>query len=70
MSKTGGGDLSFELAIKRLDEIVASLDSGVLSLDDSLALFAEGAGLVTFCNKSLEDAKLRLNELFPVEEPK
>lgn len=60
---------SFEQAMKRLDEILASLDSGTLSLDASLALFSEGAGLITYCNQSLEDAKLRLEELFPEEQP-
>jgi len=49
----------------RLDEIVRALDGGVLPLDDSLALFSEGAELVAFCNKSLEGAKLTLEQLFP-----
>ena len=31
--------LTFEQAMARLDEIAAKLDKGVLSLDDSLALF-------------------------------
>ncbi len=56
---------TFETAMARLDEIVSGLDSGRLSLEQSLGLFAEGAELVRFCNASLEDAKLRLEELFP-----
>ncbi len=56
---------TFETAMARLDEIVAGLDSGRLSLEASLGLFAEGAELVRFCNGALEDAKLRLEELFP-----
>ena len=58
---------NFEQAMKRLDEIIASLDSGMISLDGSLALFSEGAELLTYCNSALEDAKVRLDELFPEE---
>ena len=57
--------LTFERAMARLDEIVAALDAGTLSLDDSLALFTEGAQLVAFCNKSLEGASLTIERLFP-----
>lgn len=57
--------LTFEQAMARLDEIVTSLDSGALSLDASLALFSEGAQLIAYCNKTLEGAKLTLEELFP-----
>ncbi len=58
---------TFESAMARLDEIVTGLDSGRLSLEASLGLFAEGAELVRFCNGALNDAKLRLEELFPAE---
>ena len=58
---------TFEQAMARLDEIVAALDGGTLSLDDSLALFSEGAQLIAFCNGSLEEAKLTLEQIFPVD---
>jgi len=57
--------LTFEQAMARLDEIAAILDKGVLSLDDSLALFSEGAQLIAFCNKSLEGAQIKIEQLFP-----
>ena len=60
--------LTFEQAMARLDEIAATLDKGVLSLDDSLALFSEGAELIAFCNKSLEGAQLKIERLFPQNE--
>ena len=60
--------LTFEQAMDRLDEIAAMLDKGVLSLDDSLALFSEGAELISFCNKSLEGAQLKIEQLFPRDE--
>jgi len=57
--------LTFEQAMARLDEIAAMLDKGVLPLDESLALFSEGADLIAFCNKSLEGAQLKIEQLFP-----
>ncbi len=60
---------TFEGAMARLDEIVAALGSGRLSLEASLELFAEGARLVRFCNEALGEARLRLEELFPGELP-
>jgi len=57
--------LTFEQAMTRLDEIASTLDKGALSLDDSLALFSEGAELITFCNNSLEEARLTIEQLFP-----
>ena len=59
------GHLTFEQAMDRLDEIAATLDKGALPLDDSLALFSEGAQLIAFCNKSLEGARLTIEQLFP-----
>mgnify|MGYP000865072109 FL=1 len=65
MSKQTKTNLTFEQAMTRLEAIVAQLDGGSLPLDDSLALFSEGAELVHLCNQSLEEAKLRMDELFP-----
>ena len=44
-------ELTFENAMKRLEEIVNALESGQVSLDDSLKLFEEGIKL----SKTLED---------------
>ncbi|MGI6403954.1 MAG: exodeoxyribonuclease VII small subunit [Oscillospiraceae bacterium] len=68
MTKQTKINLTFEQAMTRLEAIVAELDGGSLSLDASLALFSEGAELVHFCNQSLEEAKLRMDELFPERE--
>lgn len=63
--------LTFERAMNRLDEIVAELEGGEATLDQSLKLFSEGAELITFCNQSLEQAKLTVEKLFPsTEEPR
>ena len=49
--------LSFEQQLGRLEEIVAALESGDVSLADSLKLFEEGTKLVTACTKQLDQAE-------------
>ena len=53
----------FEDGLKRLEEIVAKLESGNLSLDDSLKLFEEGVKLVRFCNERLAEAQQKVELL-------
>ena len=54
---------TFENAMQRLEEIVSLLEKNEASLDDSLKLFEEGVSLITFCNGTLEQAKLRVEKL-------
>jgi len=49
--------LTFEESVKRLDEIVKLLERGDAPLDQSLALFEEGAKLVKTCGKMLDEAE-------------
>ena len=42
---------TFEDAMARLNEIVKTLEKGDSPLNESLALFEEGAGLVAACQK-------------------
>lgn len=56
-------ELKFEDGLKRLEEIVAKLESGDLSLDDSLKLFEEGVKLVRFCNDRLAKAQQKVELL-------
>ena len=56
-------ELSFEEALARLEEIVALLDSGNAPLDQSLALFEEGAGLVKLCSAKLDNVEQRVKIL-------
>lgn len=57
--------LKFEEAMQRLEEIVAILGDGDTPLDQSLALYAEGAELIALCDRQLTDAKLKIDTLFP-----
>jgi exodeoxyribonuclease VII small subunit len=55
--------MQYETAIKRLEEIVALLEKGGQTLDESVKLFEEGASLAAFCNKALKDAELKITKL-------
>jgi exodeoxyribonuclease VII small subunit len=57
------GELSFEEALKALEETVAGLEVGDLTLEESLALFERGQKLAAFCNEQLENASLRVEQL-------
>ena len=53
----------FEDAMKRLEDVVQSLESGELSLQDTLQIFEEGMKLVSFCSKKLEEAEQKVTML-------
>jgi exodeoxyribonuclease VII small subunit len=55
--------LSFEEALTELDSIVAKLEAGDLTLEESLALFERGQKLASRCNKQLDEASLRVEQL-------
>lgn len=56
-------DLKFEDCLSRLEQIVAQLEAGNLSLEDSLKVFEEGIGLARRCAKYLSDAERRIEIL-------
>ena len=56
-------ELTYDQALVRLEEIVKLMESGSLSLDDSLKLFEEGTNLAAFCNKTLDAAELKISKL-------
>lgn len=56
-------ELTYEMAIKRLQEIVAILDKNDVTLDEALKLFEEGTNLTAFCNEKLRTAKAKIVEV-------
>ncbi|NLM96356.1 MAG: exodeoxyribonuclease VII small subunit [Halanaerobiaceae bacterium] len=60
--------LSFEEALKKLEETVKALEDGGLSLDKSLELFTEGVQLVKFCNEELNKAEKKIEMVLESEE--
>ncbi|MBQ2468065.1 MAG: exodeoxyribonuclease VII small subunit [Clostridia bacterium] len=55
--------LSFEDALKRLEETVKVLESGTVPLEESLKLFEEGVALVKLCNGKLDEAEQKVKIL-------
>ncbi len=54
---------TFENGLSKLEKITEELENGDLSLEQSLKKFDEGIGLVEFCNKTLTDAKAKVEIL-------
>ena len=52
--------LSFEEAMKRLEEIVSHLEKGDIPLEESIRLFEEGSGLLALCSSQLEEAEQKV----------
>ncbi|MBR2405863.1 MAG: exodeoxyribonuclease VII small subunit [Clostridia bacterium] len=56
-------ELTFETAMARLEEIVALLEGGNCTLDESLKLFEEGTKLTAFCSELLKNAEQKIVQL-------
>ncbi|HEY0447144.1 MAG TPA: exodeoxyribonuclease VII small subunit [Allosphingosinicella sp.] len=56
-------ELSFEQALKRLEEIVRKLESGEASLDESITLYGEGDRLKQQCEARLEAARAKIEKI-------
>ena len=56
-------NISFEQAITELEEITEKLDSGDLSLDESIEAFEKAVKLVKLCNEKLDAAEQRVRIL-------
>ena len=53
----------FEASLKKLEEIVTRLETGSLSLEDSLKAFEEGIKHSAFCSSRLDEAERRVEIL-------
>ncbi len=59
----GKKEMSFEAALGRLEEIVASMESGEASLSDLMQQYSEGVELSKFCMASLDRAEKAMDLL-------
>lgn len=55
--------LSFEKAFERLEQILGLMNSGKVSLDDSLKLFEEAEKLMRLCGSRLTAAEKKIEQL-------
>jgi exodeoxyribonuclease VII small subunit len=61
-------EMKFEEALKKLEKIVEELESGSLSLDESLDKYEEGIRLSKACSKKLEIARKKVEILLKSED--
>ena len=55
--------VNFEQTLAELEKVVARLESGECTLDESIELFTKGVELTKKCNVCLENAKLQIKLL-------
>ena len=61
-------EMSFEEALQKLEEIVASLEGGHLPLEEAIAKFEEGTRLKKICEGRLREAERKIEVLLRDEE--
>jgi exodeoxyribonuclease VII small subunit len=66
-SLASASEPSFEEAVQRLSEIVATLERGELPLEDSLRLFEEGVRLSRLSQSRLDRAEKVIERLLAVD---
>ena len=55
--------LKFEQALAKLEQIVSEIEEGKVPLEESIAKYAEGIGLVQHCRKILDAAEQKIQLL-------
>ncbi len=63
MDDTELATLSFEDALKQLEEIVRSLETGTAPLDESIELYQRGDRLKRHCEARLKAAQARIDQI-------
>jgi exodeoxyribonuclease VII small subunit len=63
MSKPADTPSSFEAALTELEKLVASMESGKLTLDQSLAAHRRGLELAQYCQSVLSQAQQQVKVL-------
>ncbi|MGI9406764.1 MAG: exodeoxyribonuclease VII small subunit [Hyphomicrobiaceae bacterium] len=55
--------MSYEVALKELEQIVGRLERGDVDLEESIAMFERGAALRAHCDGRLKEAEARVEKL-------
>lgn len=56
-------DMPFEDALNALEDIVKNLESGQVSLEESIATYTRGTQLRQHCDNKLKDASTRIEKI-------
>jgi exodeoxyribonuclease VII small subunit len=70
MTKKDQSDKKFEVALEELEGVVEQLETGELPLEESLAIFEKGVGLVNYCNQKLTEVEKKIELLVKDKEGK
>ena len=68
MSESPSDTLTFEAALAELEQIVRDLEDGQIGLEQSLARYETGVGLLKRCYRQLSLAEQRIAQLMGVDE--
>jgi exodeoxyribonuclease VII small subunit len=68
MSDKSNKNLSFEEALKRLEEVLQSLERSDCPLEEAMSLYQEGMKLVRTCRDKLTDAESKISILLKESE--
>jgi exodeoxyribonuclease VII small subunit len=60
---------AFEASLRELEALVARMEQGELSLDETLQSFERGMGLYKQCQLALDRAQLRIEQVLRAEDP-
>ena len=63
IAQNAGDPLSFEDALQKIREIVDALESGNLTLEESMTKYQEGSQLINQCRTTIDEAEVRITEL-------
>jgi exodeoxyribonuclease VII small subunit len=63
MTTRKAGKQTLEQSLRRLEEIVKSMEDGETSLDEAVELYEEGIAIAKECAEKLKAAELRIKKL-------
>ncbi len=70
MARKDFSNKNFESAMEEIEQVVEQIESGELSLEESLAAYEKGVGLVKFCHQKLNEVEKRIEFLVKDKEGK
>jgi exodeoxyribonuclease VII small subunit len=68
--KTDSAVPDFEGALKKLESLVAKMESGELTLEQAMKHFEQGVSLARQCQEALREAEARVEQLITQESSK
>ncbi|MBP5399113.1 MAG: exodeoxyribonuclease VII small subunit [Alphaproteobacteria bacterium] len=63
MSEIDLEKITFEDALSKLENLVRELEAGKIKLDDAVTAYEQAVTLKNFCEKKLNDAKLKIEKI-------